>query len=128
MPKWEDYKAHAKERGALAWELFMVRTTPVKGPEEIQPVLPAHLAYQKQLEEAGSLVMAGPISDETGDEMQGAGMIIYRAATLADARKLTENDPMHAEGIRSFEIRKWLVNEGGLSLNVKFAGRDISIS
>lgn len=127
MPKWTEYKAHARERGALAWELFMVRTTPVAPPEDLQRVLPAHLAYQKQLEEEGSLVMAGPLSDDTGEEMQGMGMIIYRANSLEEARALTEADPMHKEGIRTFEIRRWLVNEGSLNLQVKFAGRDITL-
>ncbi|MDB2403561.1 YciI family protein [bacterium] len=105
----------------------MVRTTPVSSPEDLQRVLPAHLAYQNQLEEEGSLVMAGPLSDDTGEEMQGMGMIIYRANSLEEARALTEADPMHKEGIRTYEIRRWLVNEGSLNVQVKFAGRNIAL-
>ena len=118
MPAWNDYKAHAKERGALALELYIVDSIPEKDPEALKAVLPDHLAYQRTLEENGTLVLAGPQSDDTGDQMQGRGLIVYRAASMDDARALAEADPMHATGTRRFELRKWLVNEGSLSLNV----------
>ncbi len=118
MPAWNDYKAHAKERGALALELYIIDSIPAKDPEALKAVLPDHLAYQHTLEENGTLVLAGPQSDDTGDQMQGRGLIVYRAASMDDARALAEADPMHATGTRRFELRKWLVNEGSLSLNV----------
>ena len=118
MPAWNDYKARAKERGALALELYIVDSIPAKDPEALKAVLPDHLAYQRELEENGTLVLAGPQSDDTGDQMQGRGLIVYRAASMDDARALAEADPMHATGTRRFELRKWLVNEGSLNLNV----------
>ena len=118
MVAWNDYKAQAKSRGALALELFVVRSTPAGAPEAAKASLPAHLEYQRRMEEAGNLVLAGPMSDPSGDDMMGEGMIIYRAATLDDARAMAKADPMHASGARSFEIRKWLVNEGSLNLGV----------
>ena len=118
MPKWEEYKSEAKGRGALAMELFVVRTRPTGDMGLVKATLPDHLAYQKQMEDAGSLVMAGPISDETGDLMEAEGMIIYRAANLDAARTLADGDPMHKVGARAYDIRKWLVNEGSLSVNV----------
>jgi len=115
MPKWEEYKAEAKGRGALAMELFVVRSVPSGDMGLVKATLPDHLAYQKQMEADGTLVMAGPVSDASGDMMEAEGMIIYRAATLDAAHKIAEGDPMHANGARRFEIRKWLVNEGSLS-------------
>lgn len=123
MPAWEDYKAEATARGALAHELYVVHSTPAGAPELVKEHLPAHLAYQREQEAAGHLFMAGPMSDDTGTQMQGVGLIIYRAASLDDARRLAENDPMHAAGARSFTIRRWLVNEGALTLSVSFAGQ-----
>lgn len=93
MPKWDEYKAEAKGRGALALELFVVTTTPAAGPEAVKAALPAHLTYQQELERAGKLVLAGPLSDETGDEMQGAGMVVYRSASMDEARALAEARP-----------------------------------
>ena len=128
MVAWSEYKAVAKSRGALALELFVVQSTPAKGPDDIKAVLPDHLAYQRDQELAGNLVFAGPVSDETGEHMQGAGMIIYRAETLEQARKLTEGDPMHATGARSFTIRKWLVNEGSFTLSVGLSTGKIDLA
>ena len=127
MPAWEDYKAEAKARGALALELFVVQSIPAAPPEMIKAALPDHLAYQRSLEEAGSLVFAGPLSDETGREMQAMGMIVYRAESFEAARALAEGDPMHARGVRSFTLRKWLVNEGSFSVSVQLAGQSVCL-
>ena len=118
MVAWVEYKEQAKNRGALALELFAVQSMPSDNPEAVKAALPDHLAYQRTLEENGQLVMAGPISDESGDNMIGAGMIIYRAKSLDDARQLAENDPMHKSGARSFKVRKWLINEGSLNISI----------
>ncbi len=118
MVAWADYKSEAKNRGALALELYVAHSTPAKAPEDVKASLPDHLAYQAQLERAGQLAFAGPMSDETGEHMQGMGLIIYRADSLEAARQLAENDPMHKSGARSFVLRRWMINEGSLNLSV----------
>lgn len=127
MPSWSEYKSISKERGSLAFELYCVNTTPAAPPDEMQKYLPAHLDYQKDLEAKGLLFLAGPMSDETGANMSGAGLIIYRAKSLDEAKELAANDPMHKSGARSFTVRAWLVNEGSLSLSVTFAGQSASL-
>lgn len=118
MVAWADYKAEAKSRGALALELYATVSTPVLAPQDVKAALPDHLAYQAKLERAGSLAFAGPMSDETGDQMQGMGLIIYRAETLEAARALADGDPMHISGARSYVLRRWMINEGSLTLSV----------
>ena len=49
--------------------------------------------------------------------MVGAGLVIYRAASMDDAQHLASNDPMHLSGARSFTLRKWLVNEGSIQVS-----------
>ena len=127
MPKWEEYKTEAKGRGALAMELFVVRTVPAGDMALVKATLPDHLAYQQRMEAAGSLVMAGPVSDASGDMMEAEGMIIYRANDLSAARAMADGDPMHAVGARTYEIRKWLVNEGSLSFSVALSSQSVSI-
>ena len=127
MPAWEDYKAEAKSRGALALEVFVVQSAPAGTPDAVKANLPDHLAYQAQMEAEGHLVFAGPVSDETGDLMEGAGMIIYRAPNFEAARALAEGDPMHASGARTYELRKWLINEGGLSLSVSLSAQVVKL-
>ncbi len=118
MPKWDEYKAHARERGSLALELFVLESTPSDQGPAVPDVLTDHLAYQKTMEEAGKLAFAGPLSDLSGEEMEGTGMIVYRAESLAAARALADNDPMHKTGARTYVIRKWLINEGSLTVSV----------
>ena len=118
MVAWDDYKAIAKDRGALALELYVVESRPQKSPDDVKRCLAAHLEYQRELEQRGILVLAGPLSDPTGESMEGAGMIVYRAGSMAEAQQLADEDPMHRGGVRDFTLRKWLVNEGSVSLNV----------
>lgn len=125
MPLWTDYKAEAKSRGALALELYAVLSTPDGSPEDVKATLPDHLAYQAKLEAQGKLFLAGPMSDDTGDMMEGTGLIIYRADSLEAARELAENDPMHARGARKFVLRRWLVNEGAMDITLRLSGQKV---
>lgn len=128
MVAWADYKSEAKSRGALALELYAATSTPAKEPQDVKAALPDHLAYQAQLERAGALAFAGPMSDETGEHMQGLGLIIYRADSLEAAKTLADADPMHKSGARTYSIRRWMINEGSLNLSVGLSTKDVSLT
>jgi uncharacterized protein YciI len=106
----------------------MVRSTPAGDVPLLQKTLPAHLEYQGKMEKEGKLVLAGPLSDPTGEEMFGEGLIIYRASSLEEARSMAEADPMHAAGARTFDIRRWMINEGNLTLNVNLSLQNVSLA
>ncbi|WP_299620652.1 YciI family protein [Pelagibius sp.] len=128
MVAWSEYKSAAKARGALALELYVAESTPAEGGEAVRAALPDHLAYQRSLEESGGLVFAGPLSDSSGEAMEGVGLIVYRAASLEDARRLAEADPMHRSGARHFTLRRWLINEGSLTLQVGLSTKAVALS
>jgi uncharacterized protein YciI len=128
MVAWVDYKAEAQSRGALALELYVAHSTPAKAPDDVKASLPEHLAYQADLERAGQLAFAGPMSDETGDHMQGMGLIIYRADSLETARALADADPMHKSGARTFVLRRWMINEGSVTLSAKLSTGGATLS
>lgn len=128
MPAWNDYKNMARERGALALELYVVQSNPIASPEKLQEVLPRHLAYQKEIEAEGKLFLAGPVSDLTGEQMQGNGLMVYRASSFEDAKKIADNDPMHKEGAREYILKKWLVNEGSPSFTTALSGQTVILS
>ena len=128
MIPWSEYKSAAKARGALALELYVAESTPAGDGEAVKNALAEHLAYQRSLEEAGALVFAGPLSDHSGDSMQGVGLIVYRASSLEEARRMAEADPMHATGARQFTLRRWLVNEGSLNLSVGLSTGTVALS
>ena len=127
MPSWSEYRSVSRDRGAMALELFAVESKPAGPSEKIQEILPRHLDYQKKMEAAGKLFLAGPLSDPTGREMSGGGLIVYRAASIAEARGIAEADPMHKEGGRTFEIRSWLINEGSLTVSLHLSERSFGI-
>ena len=128
MPRFSEYKQIARSRGALAFEVFVAESTAIVEPESLQETLPAHLDYQKSLEAQGALVFAGPLSDGTGEGMSGGGLIVYRAASLEEARALADADPMHRDGKRTFTLRRWLINEGSLTVSLALSGQTIGIT
>ncbi|MEM7197234.1 MAG: YciI family protein [Pseudomonadota bacterium] len=127
MPAWDAYKQEAQARGALAFELYVVRSAPTVAPDILRKHLPAHLQYQRELEDTGTLIFAGPLSDISGEQMQGEGMIIYRAASLEQAPAIADADPMHSQGARSYEIRKWMINEGSLHLSIGLSAQAVKL-
>lgn len=128
MVAWADYKAEAKSRGALALELYVATSTPAGDPQDVKASLPQHLAYQAELERAGALAFAGPMSDESGAHMQGVGMIVYRAESLEAAHVLADNDPMHKSGARAYVLRRWMINEGSLNLSVGLSTKHVTLT
>jgi hypothetical protein len=40
---------------------------------------------------------------------------------------LADGDPMHSAGARTYEIRKWLVNEGKLSLSMSLSNQNFDL-
>lgn len=64
-------------------------------------IRPAHLEYIDKLHQENKVVMAGPFTDGKG------GMVIYRADSLEEAKRLAEADPVVAQGARTLELREW---------------------
>ncbi len=127
MPAWIDYRNTARSRGALAFELYVVESKLNAAPEDMLQLLPAHLAYQKEMEAAGKLFLAGPLSDDSGEHTSGGGLIIYRAASMAEARDLADNDPMHQSGMRTYSLRRWLINEGNLAFSIGLSDQSVAV-
>ncbi len=103
----------------LRKELFIVTTTPARGPG-IQQLLSEHLDYQIRLEREGILFGAGPIFNE-GEDVPLGGMIILRADSIDEARAIVEQDPLHINGLRTFKIQKWIMNEGSISVTLRYS-------
>jgi uncharacterized protein YciI len=118
---WQDHIDHVRAKGLLAKRLYVILTTPTAGLAPLQAHLPAHLAYQKDLEARGVTFAAGPFADDTETAWSGEGMIIVRAENLAAAVAVAQADPMHQSGVRSFRVRPWLLNEGSYTVTVRYS-------
>lgn len=113
--------ALSKAKGFLAKQLYVIFTTPAGGMGPVMDTIEAHLAFQETLERKGIMFAAGPHWTDDEKSWEGDGMVVIRAASLADARAIAEKDPMHASGARKFSVRPWLINEGTVTIKLNYA-------
>lgn len=113
--------------GCLQKQMYVYFTRPANGMGPVMENLEAHLKFQVELEQKGVMFGAGPFWTEDEQRWEGEGMIIIRADSLAEARRIAESDPMHASGARAFTIRPWLLNEGAVTMRVTYSdgGREV---
>ncbi len=113
--------------GCLQKQMYVYFTTPANGLGPVMENLEDHLKFQVELEQKGVMFGAGPFWTEDERRWEGEGMIIIRAGSLAEARKIAASDPMHASGARTFTIRPWLMNEGAVTMKVTYSdgGREV---
>ncbi len=70
--------------------------------EKIQAVRPVHRQYLADLKARGQLAASGPFTDDSG------ALIVYEAASAAEAEKLLQGDPFHHNGIfLKYVLRPW---------------------
>lgn len=76
-------------------------------PAALKAKLIEHLAFGTELHARGVVVCGGPLLMPTG-ENSGDGIYAIRAASLAEAHELVNQDPMHEAGIRRPTVSSWL--------------------
>ena len=103
--------ADVTQPGALEDLVFGIL---VRGPNRSQSAAEAaelqkgHLAYMDSLHKQGKLIMAGPFMEE-GD---WRGVVVYRVASLDEAKQLAAGDPMVKAGRLVIEARPWVTLRG----------------
>lgn len=107
----------------LGKKLYVVLTRGIKPAEEIRKFRVAHIQHQMDLEERGILFAAGPLADAVSGQKQRLGLIVIRAENEAEARKIADSDPMHANGMRQYELFQWSINEGGFNLRIRYSNQ-----
>ena len=108
-------------RGMLQKQLYVVFTSPANGMGPVMANIEAHLKFQIELEQKGIMFGAGPFWTDDEKQWLGEGMVIIRAASLDEAKKIAASDPMHASGARTFRVRPWLLNEGTVTIKVSYS-------
>jgi uncharacterized protein YciI len=69
--------------------------------ERLGPFREPHMAYMAKLKAEGTLRMAGRFTDGKG------GLYILVTESLEVAKRLSDDDPYHAHGLRAYELREW---------------------
>ncbi len=106
-----------REQCYVCW-MTPTDAAPPPGKTE-QDIRTEHFAYLIDLERRGVLFAAGPFVDETGARL-GAGMIIIRAKTRAEAETIAFAEPFTAAGMRAMALTPWQRNEGAINLRIRF--------
>ena len=93
--------------------LGLLRRGPAWTPEETaesEQLQATHLAYIRQMADAGSLIMAGPFTDRG----HLRGVFVFRVGSLKEAQALAGADPAVKAGRLIVELHPWLVSESVL--------------
>ena len=109
----------------LGRQLYVIHTTPIAPREAIAGLLPEHLDHQVRLEKAGIMFAAGPLANSDGTP--AGGLIVIRAKDFAEAKAIADSDPFHRNGLRSYTLRRWTVNEGSYGLRVNYSDQTVTI-
>jgi uncharacterized protein YciI len=104
----------------LKKRLWVVITKAAAPPEKMSPLLEAHLQHQIRLEKEGIMFGAGPLSNPDGSPT-GTGMIIIQAESEAEARRIADQDPFHANGLRTYTLQQWSLNEGRITVTIDYS-------
>ena len=110
----------------LQKDLYVIFTRPVAPREKIMELLPKHLERQVELEKQGILFAAGPMEPQEKDKPR-TGMIIIRADSFEDAHAIAMEDPLHAAGLREFDIWNWSMNEGSFTVTISYSDQSATI-
>ena len=77
---------------------------------ETQKIQEGHMAHLNASAKMGKLVIAGPM----GDNGDIRGILVYKTATVEEARAIAEADPAVKAGRLRVELHKWFVTKGAL--------------
>ena len=106
---------------------WAILTRAAKPREEISKFMHAHLTHQIDLEKRGIMFGAGPLADPDGS-LAGFGLIIVRAESEAEARAIADSDPMHSNGMRTYTLHQWILNEGRINITLNFSDQTYSLN
>lgn len=106
-PKLESYELVMLYRG---------KNPPTLTEAEGQRLQEAHLGHLRKMAEAGKMVVAGPLDDQPDQTLRG--LCLYRVGSLAEARRLAQEDPAVKAGRLRVEVMTWYTEKGALSFPV----------
>ncbi len=117
MPKAANDDAKALLARMMRKELYVILNKTLVAPAKLQSKLAAHLAYMIKLEKRGALFASGPLTDANGD-LSGDGLTIVRAESHKAAQSIADGDPFVQADMRKAEVKRWIVNEGRITVQV----------
>jgi uncharacterized protein len=103
----------------LGRDYWLVLSTPEAGTDQaaIEAHVKEHIAWLLELERTDVLFASGPLLSGPGVG-PGSGVTVLRAPDEEAARVIAADDPFVRAGLRTFEVHRWRLNEGCVSVRV----------
>jgi uncharacterized protein YciI len=103
----------------LARDYWLILSTPAPTTDRaaIDAHVEEHVTWALELERQGVLLVSGPLLSGPGVG-PGSGATAIRAADEDEARLIAEGDPFVKAGLRTFEVHRWRLNEGSISVRM----------
>lgn len=105
----------ADDYGMKEYVMAFLKSGKVKpeNNEKANELQMAHLRNIMRMAEEGSLILAGPFSDN--GEIRG--IYIFNVKTIEEAKKLTETDPAVQAGVLEMELHPWYGSAALMEIN-----------
>ena len=116
----------ARVMGRMVGASYFVMHRRFVASERMRDVLLDHLHWLIGLEKAGKVFLSGPMADEAGAPR--GGMTVFRCADWTEARALAAADPFALAGVIEFDVDRWQVNEGRLTLSFDHSDGSVRIA
>jgi putative intracellular protease/amidase/uncharacterized protein YciI len=110
LESWYRAFKHGEEPGSSD-QRFAILLSKVPGRAASRETILRHVEHIRALDERGLLVLCGPFLD-SGPRVEDAaasGLVVLKARDRDEATQLAEADPFVLEGVRTFEVRTWLL-------------------
>jgi uncharacterized protein YciI len=103
----------------LACDYWLILSRPGAATDQaaIDAHVGEHIAWLLGLEGEGVLFASGPLLSGPGVG-PGSGVTVLRAPDEDAARRIGAEDPFARAGLRTFEVHRWRLNEGSVSVRL----------
>jgi len=102
--------------------LYVALRTPLD-TARMNELLEAHLLWAIAAERRGDLFASGPFVADGAAPGSLGGLSIVRASSEEEALSILAGDPFIVHGVITIELRRWLLMEGGITVNVRFSNQ-----
>lgn len=85
--------------------------------DKLEEIQKAHLAHLLDLAKAGKLLVAGPLGDQPDPRWRGLGL--FRVESLAEAKRLAEEDPAVKAGRLEVVVMTWYTEKDALAFPIE---------
>lgn len=105
---------------------YFLMSRKLENPDRIPSVILQHYEWIIEMEKNGTVFLSGPVFEADGK--QGAGLTVFRAESWEDAEEFAKEDPFVSSGAVSFQIQKWQINEGRVTVQVDFSDQTFEVA